>query len=230
MLDARQQGTAASRPAVPARSKDELEIQKLQLEIRYIKRSFFVQLLNPICIIAIGLSVLFLYQRPSLEQTELVRLSNEKIQVGNMLHAAQDEQDDAKRQRRLDQLSVEWPQYPQVAAIALANKQELEAKEVIQQRNSELKEKAEMQEVEHKIRCTNLSSQIAGLKPSVSLLEIEIRAEKYLGDAAGSVGKIGQGPIMRALELQASRVKLELDRARAEFDALSCASLAGDTK
>ncbi len=50
----------------PLKSKDELERQKLTLEIRYMRRSFFLQAANVFSLLFLGSSVLFFFQLPQL--------------------------------------------------------------------------------------------------------------------------------------------------------------------
>ena len=58
-----------------------LEIMKLQNDIKYAKRTFATQLANTIIVAIATASVLYLFQRPQLEQMRQSQLAGEKQQA-----------------------------------------------------------------------------------------------------------------------------------------------------
>jgi hypothetical protein len=107
------QPTAPSDP-----SKESLEIAKLQLELRYIRRNFFAQIANTILLVLVGIVVFYFFQRPQIGQMEVSRVAAEKQQIATLVIAAQNLQNSDDRRKMVEMLSEQWPQYEFVRAIA----------------------------------------------------------------------------------------------------------------
>lgn len=101
-----------------AASKEELELQKLRLEIQYSRRGFALQVANFITLISIALIVFYFFQRPQVQTMEASRVATEKHQVAQLLIAAQSISSDVERSRVLDMLADQYPHFVFVAKIA----------------------------------------------------------------------------------------------------------------
>ena len=179
-------------------TKKQLEIDKLRMEIRYIRRSFLAQLFNTVCLAFIGLSVLYFFQVPQLE-------SNERIQVGNAVLAAQSMANETSRQIVLDQLVRQWPQYEFVAFVATANRRESEAR------------KAEAASAE----CATLAKQIADLQQSANTLSAQYSREASGGNVSGggissviARATAAVGPAAQSLKAQLEKAQATLAQTR----------------
>ncbi|WP_148287795.1 hypothetical protein [Rhodopseudomonas sp. B29] len=99
-------------------SKEELELQKLQLEIMYSRRGFRLQLANFVTLVAIALTVFYFFQRPQVQTMEAARLATEKHQVAQLVIAALGISGDAERARILVMLAEQYPHFAFVGKIA----------------------------------------------------------------------------------------------------------------
>jgi hypothetical protein len=145
--------------------KERLEIQKLRLEIRYIRRTFFAQLFNTFTLLAIGIAVLFFYQWPQIGQMEATRLSSERTQVGTMVVAAQALENVQERNKIIESLAKQWPQYEFIRDIAAGNA-------VIAQAVTPKAPNAVQPE-----RCDALAEELGKLQRTATLLNNRISAE-----------------------------------------------------
>jgi hypothetical protein len=145
--------------------KERLEIQKLRLEVRYIRRTFFAQLFNTLTLLAIGIGVLFFYQWPQIGQMEATRLSSERIQVGTMVVAAQALENVQERNKIIETLAKQWPQYEFIRDIAAGNA-------VIAQAATPKAPNAVQPE-----RCDALADELGKLQRTATLLNNRISAE-----------------------------------------------------
>lgn len=105
-----------------SREKAKLEITKLQLDIRYVQRTFRLQTINAIALILIGLAVLYFFQRPQLDSLEATRLATEKHQVATLLISVQAIANDADRKRMIEMLAQQWPSHDFLRAIVQSNR------------------------------------------------------------------------------------------------------------
>lgn len=145
--------------------KEKLEIQKLRLEIRYIRRTFLAQLFNTFTLLAIGIAVLVLYQWPQIGQMEATRLSSERTQVGAMVVAAQALENVQERNKIIDTLAKQWPQYEFIRDIAAGNA-------VIAQAAAPKPPDAVQSD-----RCDALADELGKLQRTATLLSNRINAE-----------------------------------------------------
>lgn len=99
-------------------SKEELELEKLRLEIRFARRGFALQLANFVTLICIALLVFYFFQRPQVQTMEAARVATEKHQVAQLVIAAQAISGEAERIRVLDMLAEQYPHFPFVIRIA----------------------------------------------------------------------------------------------------------------
>jgi hypothetical protein len=99
-------------------SKEQLEIQKLQLDIRHANRSFWVQVSNVIALIAIAIVGFYFVQRPQMDHLEASRVAIEKQQVANLLISAQGLDSDAEKKNMIEILARMYPEYDFVAKVA----------------------------------------------------------------------------------------------------------------
>jgi hypothetical protein len=101
-----------------AEEKEQLEIAKLKMELRYIRRTFIVQVVNIFALVGVGLVVLYFFQRPQIEQMEMTRLANEKQEVAKQVIAAQSIADPGDRRRMILSLAELYPTHQFVLQIA----------------------------------------------------------------------------------------------------------------
>ncbi|MEA2954296.1 MAG: hypothetical protein QOJ96_3816 [Alphaproteobacteria bacterium] len=98
--------------------KTGLEIQKLTLELSYIRRNFWVQAINSVLLSSIALLVFYFFQRPQLEQMESTRLATEKLQIVTAIIAAQGLDNEHDKKKVFDLLIKIWPEHTFLANIA----------------------------------------------------------------------------------------------------------------
>jgi hypothetical protein len=120
--------SAATAPNL-AEVKQQLEIEKLKLETRFIKRNHYAQLSNTAGLVLVGLLVFYFIQRPQVEvadatrvsaerQAEMSRLSTEKYQALSMYLTARDTKDDDERARKIQLVATVYSNQEWLAAIA----------------------------------------------------------------------------------------------------------------
>jgi hypothetical protein len=98
--------------------KEQLEIQKLQLDIRHANRSFWVQVTHVLALIAIALVGFYFVHRPQIDLAEASRAAIEKQQVANLLISAQGLSSDAEKKNMIEILARMYPEYDFVAKVA----------------------------------------------------------------------------------------------------------------
>jgi hypothetical protein len=121
----------APQPNAPelAEQKQQLEIEKLRLEMRFISRNHYAQLFNTACLVLIGLIVFYFFQRPQVElaeatrvsterQAEMNRQSNEKHQALSMYMAIRENKSDDERSKAIQLLTAAYPHQEWLGAIA----------------------------------------------------------------------------------------------------------------
>ena len=101
--------------------KHHLEIAKLKMELRYIRRNFIAQVFNILALVSVGLIVFYFFQRPQIDQMENARVANEKQQVANLLITAQSIEDSNDKRKMIQTLSNIYPQYEFLSQIAQSN-------------------------------------------------------------------------------------------------------------
>lgn len=65
--------------------KQQLEVEKLRLEMRFIRRNHYAQLFNTGALVGVGLLVFYFFQRPQLDQMEFNRVLAEKNQIATLV-------------------------------------------------------------------------------------------------------------------------------------------------
>lgn len=108
-------------------SKEELELEKLRLDIRFARRSFALQLANFISLVCMALVVFYFFQRPQVQTMEATRVASEKHQVAQLVIAAQAISNEPERLRVLDMLAEQYPSHTFVVRIARSVKSIAEA-------------------------------------------------------------------------------------------------------
>jgi hypothetical protein len=172
----------------PAQAKLALEIEKLRLELLYIRRSFFAQIANTLTILVLGVAVLSLFQWPQIQSMEATRLAVEKQNVTNDLIAVFNMKDPQDRQRMLIVLADQFPQYGVISTM-------LRTEQVL---SSEAATKSGGPTGRSCEYLSDLLQQLAKAKREV---------ERQLSDevnGTGGSGRKGAGPIARLLEGQMS--------------------------
>lgn len=197
-------------PTPQLTEKEKLEIQKLRLEVRYIRRTFFAQIFNTLALLSIGVAVLIFYQWPQISQMEASRVSNERIQVGTMVVAAQALESVQDRNKIIESLAKQWPQYDFIKEIAASNA--VIAQSIIVPKPPELSQPAPQSE-----RCDALAKELVKLQKSANSLnvrlqsEVRSREETQIGESSGGPSfferLFGSTPAEQALRQQYSNVQ-----------------------
>jgi len=176
-----------------AKLKEQLEIKKIRTDTLFVKLTFVAQLLNPLTIAAVGVAVLYLFQRPQIEQMEASRLLNEKQQISAALERAVTINSPAQRAITFKVLKELWPQYE---AITVAE----ESRNLL-----DLKPPAAMKE-----NCAQILGNLSRLEQARNTLKIEIAAE-----VSGLRGSLpGTGPIAKVLKSQLAEIDTQLEKLR----------------
>jgi hypothetical protein len=192
-------------------AKEQLELAKLRLEIRNINRTFYAQIANTACIFFLGLTVLYFYQWPQLQQSEAARLSAEELQVAKLVEDTQGNiKDPADKTRMLEAIARRWPQYPFTSDIAAAQHsgQQVSTQTPIAD-DSDLPD-----ETRENNKCTYLSRQIQDLQFSMQKLTDDANSQVRVTGSR----PVGQGPIWRAIQTQIEDTKVRLDAAKLRYE------------
>jgi hypothetical protein len=97
--------------------KDALEIEKLRLELVYIRRNFWVQAINSVLLISVALVVFYFFQRPQIEQMEATRVATEKLHIVTAIINAQGLDNERDKKKAFDLMATVWPQYSFITSI-----------------------------------------------------------------------------------------------------------------
>lgn len=98
-----------------------LQLEKLRLDIKYLRRTFIAQLVNTALVVAVALLVLYLFQRPQLDQLRRNQAETAKHQALDLLISAQGISNDQDRSRVVQALSDSWPENRLLASFARSN-------------------------------------------------------------------------------------------------------------
>jgi hypothetical protein len=100
-----------ARPKIDHRTKEDLERQKLVLEIKFIRLTFLVQLLNTLAVAAIPVVVFIFFQRPQIDEMSGARAASERQHVENMALRIFQLKTDSEKRVLLDLLQKSYPQF-----------------------------------------------------------------------------------------------------------------------
>lgn len=179
--------------------KELLEIQKLKSDIRTVNYNRFAQFFTPISVILSTVIVLIVFQRPQIDQLEATRISNEKIQIGNMLMTVQQIENAQDRKLMLDALKRSWPSYAEIETIAQAN-------QAVAEPLPEQSKISNSKDNSSEIQCAKIKIQHKELSESLGVLNDNINQEVY-----GINGrKPGEGPFVLALRKQVQEVNKKM--------------------
>lgn len=107
-----------------SREKAALELQKLRFDMRHARRTYNLQVINAVLLVATALVIFYFVQRPQVGQLEAARLAaeaqarmNERQHIGSLLISALNLSKDADRRRALEAITILYPQYDFLRAI-----------------------------------------------------------------------------------------------------------------
>lgn len=167
-----------------------LELTKLRLDIKYGPRSFFAQLANTLVIVVLAVLVLYVFQRPQLEQIRRGQEITERQQVMSLLIAAQSISEERDRSQIVQALSASWPENELLASFARSN-------QVLA--NNYLFFRAELPRA---VLCSDLRTTAVRLDREIS----ELRAAEHREVVGRSSARVGFGPVARLLAEQRDRL------------------------
>lgn len=184
--------------------RQRLELEKLRLEIKYAPRAFFAQLANTFVVACLAISVLYLFQRPQLEQMKRGHEAMEKQQAISLLIAAQGVSDEQERFKIVQALSASFPENQMLASFTQSNRL--------------LAGLAFRGIATHTLDCIKLRRDITSLDQEIASTEATERNE-----IAGSSGQpSGLGPVAKIIAEQRRRLQSRRTDLAAEASAKAC--------
>lgn len=188
--------------------KKRLEIKKLQTDIKYVRRTFIVQLCNTVVIALATISVLYLFQRPQLEQMRQNQQASDKQQALSLLIAAQNISNSDDRAKVVQALSFSWPENKLLTAFARSNRTLVDARSALYPPS-----------LEQAAKCQDINADIQKLAASIIDLNAEVVRE---GIGYGKGGISGFGPVAAALREQEERFVTQQDDLVAQAQSIGC--------
>jgi hypothetical protein len=189
-------------------TKEQLELQKISLEIKYAHRTFLLQALNAFALMAIAIVVFLFFQRPQLDQMSATRLSLERQHIESTLVGIFNMKSDADKRTMLEYLRSEYPQFEFLNSMSKSfepKKDSTNMKEPIAE------------------RCNQIADEIDKLrKLSLELAENAVAEERGVMIRAENSGRAGKGPIYQYLLERREIVENEFAKWQSEFAALKC--------
>jgi hypothetical protein len=186
--------------------KELLEIQKLRADIHAANFNKWAQFSTPLTVLACGMAVLFLFQQPQIAQMEAARLSNEKIQISNVLNTVMQLSDVPSKKQLLESLVRDYPQHQGIRSIR-------DSYEIISQPLPKPDSTSEN-------RCDQFISRNSELQSNLTALEERLQAE--IKGAFGGTRRPGVGPFARAIMDQTRAVESEIAALKAAANAARC--------
>ncbi|MEA2898190.1 MAG: hypothetical protein QOJ84_3805 [Bradyrhizobium sp.] len=216
-----------------AEVKQQLEIEKLKLEMKFIRRNHYAQLLNTAAIMFVGLVVFYFFQRPQIEQTE-------RHEVYKLAMSALELENEQDKKTMLDALNSMYPQNEHIATLARSQTVLTQVAAVPSTpppapapapaiavapppvSNAAVRVKIEMlgAEIEQRTNeCLELEKHSRDLERTFRELEVSMAKEEAAG--GDQTRKPGRGPMYNSLYKQAMAIRAEF-RARREQAAHAC--------
>ncbi|MES2443487.1 MAG: hypothetical protein V4574_11715 [Pseudomonadota bacterium] len=182
--------------------KRQLEIEKLRLEIKYAQRSFYAQIINTISFVIIALLVFYFFQRPQIDQMEIRRISEEKMQAISIFKSVREISNDIDRKRLIKILEETWPNDPVLASLIKS--------EAIIANGSLLLSKGSTE------GCEKILPQISALERNEAILSAQYNIE------VRSAINPGVGPYSRDIDQQRNEVASQLAALTKRANELHC--------
>lgn len=168
-------------------AKHSLEIEKLKLELIYIRRTFFVQVFNAAVILALGVAAIYFFQRPQLAEMEATRLSAERQFVTKSISDAYSMKDPKDRKRMFGLLAQEYPTYESVIQSITAS--------------LDITDKQLSPPLDEPVaaRCKAIANEGSDIILARAKLQYEFYREV---SGVGQSGRVGTGPVAQVLRQQ----------------------------
>jgi hypothetical protein len=200
--------------------KQQLEIAKLELEMRYLRRNHFAQLFNTMALVFIALLVFYFFQRPQIDQMEIARKATQEHQVAGLVLTAMS-LNERDRVQVVQSLHQAYPDIQFLASIAKSNSVLASSAGSGQGTPgvAGVPAAASSPSQDPVQFCILSSKRLAELKKS----EDSLREQSRLAEAApDQVGRRGCGATCQSLRSQANKVAIEIDTVTARRAAERC--------
>ena len=190
-------------------TKEELERQKLSLEIKYVHRTFLVQALNASALVAIAIIVFIFFQRPQLDQMAETRAALELQHVENTLVGIFNLKNDSDKKLMLDNMYKQHPRFDYLGTLAKS----FEAKpEPMKNTTEPINQK-----------CAEVRAEVDKQQSLLSELEGSMNAElRGLKTSPQNTGMAGQGPVYKFLSERRNATKSYLAVLESQLQTAKC--------
>lgn len=186
--------------------KELLDLQKLRADIHAAKFNKWAQFSTPLTILITGMAVLFFFQQPQIAQMEAARLSNEKLQISNVLNSVMQLSDVQSKKQLLESLVRDYPQHEGIRAIR-------DSYQIVSQT-------LPMPGGTSETQCDPFVSRNADLQANLTELKQRFQAETF-GVSNGS-SRPGVGPLARAIGVQIREVESEIEALKVAAKSAHC--------
>jgi hypothetical protein len=177
------------------KSKEELEKEKLVLEMKYMKRNSFIQMTNSGGILILGFSVLLIFQVPQINLMSEQKDTDRRIEIARLIIDVQKIEDKNVQSNILAGMSDLFPKQDFLSVITRTQKAESESREYDKTCKSLVHYEAQREQ---------------DLEDIKKRLDIEISGAK----GPDATGLSGHGPVAQALEVQMYRIQDDLVQTR----------------
>lgn len=216
-------------------AKQQLEVDKLKLEMRFIKRNHYAQIFNTAALVLVGLVVFYFFQRPQIDQMENTRLATEKQQVATLVINALQIENERDRTNMLKAFTQMYPQYEFVGTLSRSDiilteappkpqpaspsttpdlpvvvKQQTSPADLNEQRRDAVRKVYEQKLAEFRKQaeyCRSLDDR----QEELSRIERELRFKAGYEERGLEGLKAGRGAAWRSLMMQAEKARSERD-------------------
>lgn len=182
----------------PEVQRRRLELEKLRLDIKYVPRVFVAQIANTLVVACLAVLVLYLFQKPQLEQMRRNQEASEKQQIMSLLIAAQSVSDEKDRSRIVEALSHSFPENKLLRSFAESNR--------VLATLGYIRADGKI------VNCESIRSDMRRLRREVEWVKIARRQE--IEGASG--GPSGYGPAARLLDEQQQRLLAKMKQLESE--------------
>ena len=186
-----------------APTKDELEREKLALEIKYVRRTFAVQVLNVIVIVGVAAAGFIFFQSRQLDHMTEARAALELQHVENTLVGVFNLKSDADKRLMLESLQQQHPRFEFLRS--LANSFDPVAKTSNPQ-SPLIPPGPPGKETSRAQSCSGLLSELSEAVARLSDLDASLKEEIGIASISSLI-RPGKGPIYRSLVQRSDAVR-----------------------
>jgi hypothetical protein len=193
--------------AQPPPTKEQLEIAKLQLEVRYIKREYRLKLINTLLLISAAILGFYFFQLPQIDHLLATRMAAEKQHTDNAIAAYLNMKDANDKKIYMSHLRIQYPQYAFLATV------DQSAATVQAEPDSNVSPQA---------RCDELFRLIRALTESERALRRDMEEEERGLRGSPDKRQFGRGPVYSLLFQQQVDVRTRRENLLAQRSRLNC--------